>query len=319
MSLLSLLATTKAADGGSTPPPPGSQDVRPVLDDPLAQSMRPMRAATATVRVGPGREYSTLSQGFARANQLRDSSLNAAGIPSNWWANTTDPAVMRQLLDHRVDLIVDPGAYDESSVSEVGIPGLVAIYAADGQPGSVRLNQGVATGGWTYVEGLSITPPKVGGSKYAVHHTNTGTTIFSRCSFDTRGRTGGMGGDTPFGMDGAYPYGREAETIFYDCVFQGGTSTNLHGSDSAGDPDIIAYIKCSYAGGNLQYGGGLNEATVWGIDCTAGSVNGYGDFTVTYLSGCALETPSTTVDADRRDWPVPVGGLSPYWRAQLGL
>ena len=318
MSLLSLLATaaTAAPDVG---PPPGSSDVRPVLDDPVAQSMRPMRPATATIRVGAGREYSTLSQGLARAELLRDSSLLAAGIPSNWWANTTVPAVMLQLLDHRVDVIVDPGAYDEDHLFELGIPGLVAVYAADGQPGSVRINQGLATGGWTYVEGLSITPPKVGGSKYAVHHTNTGTSIFSRCGFDTRGRTGGMGGDTPFGMDGAAPYGREAETIFYECVFQGGTSTNLHGSETGGDPDIIAYIKCSYAGGNLQYSGGTNLATVWGVDCTAGSINGYGDYTTTHLSGCILETPSTTVDTDRSDWPVPVGGLSPYWRAQLGL
>ena len=86
-----------------------------------------------------------------------------------------------------------------------------------------------------------------------------------------------------------------------------------------GDPDIIAYIGCSYAGGNLQYSGGGNPAEVWGIDCTAGSVNGYGDYTATYLSGCTLETPSTTVDADRRDWPVPYGGLSAYWRSTLGF
>ena len=314
MSLLSLLALAAAA--GEPPPLPGSADVRPPLDDPLAAALRPMLPATATVRVGPSRTYPTLSLGLERAAQLRDSSLNAAGLAGTWAA--TDPATLRQRLNHRVDVLVDPGLYDEDHLFELGIPGLVAIYAADGQPGSIQLNQGIASGGWNYIEGLAITPPKLGGSKYAVHHTNLGTSIFSRCGFDTRDRTGGSGGDTPFGMDGAYLNGREAETIFYDCAFQGGTQTNLHGAD-VGDPDIIAYIGCSFPGGNLQYSGGGNLAEVWGVDCVAGSVNGYGDFTDTYLSGCTLETPSSTADEERRDWPVPYGGLSAYWRSTLGF
>lgn len=325
MSALLALLTALGPDGtppDNGPPPPGSSDVRPALDDPVAQSMRPDAPPIETVRVGPTRDFTTVFDALRYARNVQASALAAAGkaIP----ADRSSPA-MGLLRDYRVDIIIDPGTYPEP-VSGGGVPisAHFALYAADGQARSVTIRAGAAySDGWTYHEGIVYDPRGRTGAKYGAHLGGYGTTIFSRGGMYHSAATAGS--SWAMGMDG---YGN-GWTYCYDWDFNhasaGGRTNNHAASSITTIPEQMIYINCRSNGGLEFNPMGSSGHTMWAVDCEADWVGIEPAGTNTLITDGnvqALTNPQRyrhTPDQTRRDWPVPVGGLSPYWRARLGL
>lgn len=321
MSVLGALAGLMA--GGGTPwappaqedtPPPGQVvDQLPTLDDQLASSLRPDGRRIGLLTVGAsGRDHTTIREALARAVQMQRASASADGAQ---WPQVVELREMARMRDYLTVVLVDPGDYAEGGTQPLLVPPHVAIIAADGGHSSVRIGVGVDTLGWAYLEGLHVRPPRDGtAGKYVSHHANRGTTIWSRCTLDTDGRSGGLGGDTPIGADGI----NDGHLTLHDVTLTGGTYTNLHGRQDLLRPEEVCFVRCRYDDGTLHYAA-LTDAVacqVWAVDCEARSVTTLGAAVDLHVAGGAYDLPPSPTDA-RADWPIPTGGISPTWRAIL--
>lgn len=289
-------------------PPPGTVvDGLPALDDPVAASMRPTGARLKLYTVGPtGRDFTTIVEAVTAGSNLR----SAVGATR----------------DTRVDILIDPGTYPETAAAGViNIPAHMALYAADGGRRSVTVLAGIECPGWAHQEGIVYDARTSTTAKYGLHHVGNGVSVFSRGNFYNSAATIGSGWAA--GMDGV-GYGH---TVMYDMHLTGpdvNTRTNMHSAISGGaDPETMIYVNCVTNGG-LEFNpmDSTPAHELWAINCQAAWVGlGGGTGAKFYGSGNTMSDTTKwaafrkTLDATRTDWPVPVGGLTSYWRTALGL
>lgn len=315
-----LPAPVIGAGGGAAPTPtPRPLLVPPTVNDPIVNQMRPDPkygvAQALIARDGTG-DFTTFADAFAHADDLRFLAMALGG------ASTSSAR-------YRVDYFVKPGFYDETIDADAPIN--VAFYALDPTPGSTTLNWGITTGrpgnDSLYWEGIDINnPTRYFNPKYPVHHTNYGTTIFTRCTFNNNSNGAG-GGKTGIGMDGA-DYGT---LVLHDVIITAGGGTNLHGwaPPAKSYPETVVLSKVR-ADDTIGYGanGGTTADEIWLSECVAPSLEVGGEATIMHVSKCQAENVSHTVGGrgaanlgidTRSDWPVPVGGLSAYDRQRVGL
>lgn len=307
MSLVAALAGFSSVPASKIPPPPDS----------VIEQIRPNGRSIAEILVAPqGGDFTTMKAA-------------AAAIPAIQLAKRTAEGCPILTPNYRVDVIVKPGIYGE----EVASPQFVAWYG-DGPRGSIQLQQyptaelplvGVlTTAGNIYWEGIDVVElyqdsyVQVGGKdypKYPIHGTAYGTSIFTRCTLDSRKAAGA----TPCGSDGI-----DGGTIlFYDCDMTG--NTNNHGEAGTRVPQTTMYVNCRNTG--YVNWDALNAVAVdhlWVVGGNVGGVSLAGTASKLHLDPATIvgaggvTRPSGSQDDDT-DWPIPLGGLSAADRAYYGM
>lgn len=316
MSLLAILAggRTAAAPAASTPPPGTAvdPDALPTPADTMTAQLRPTGRSIGTLRVGPTRAYKTLPEAAAKAKNIQSATMATEG------ATTLTP-------NYRVDIIVDPGVYDQGMQGLV-IPEFTAWYAADTTPHSTTVVDGLNQGANVYWEGVDI-ERRINGlwePKYAFHFQVGGTTILANCRLTNSDPASG-GAGTWAGMDGS----NNGALLFYNVDGVVGTptltqGTNLHGAATNTAPNTVMYVDCTSNGALAWSDLGSGQASqVWIVGTSAQGIvaDSYAPSATIHLAPSSVVTANSWNGAldTRADWPIPVGGLSPYWRAQLGL
>lgn len=296
-----LLATPTA------PTPAASTDPRPVIADPVVMQMRPNSRCIATLHVGPGREYPTLLSTTAAVAEIQEQRRRAEGTPY-------------LTPDYRVDILVDPGVYEDDWIETQRF---LAVYAADGQRGSVILRGPDARWdpeGVSYMEGVTIetTTPTDGtyGSKYPVHLGAKQTHIFTRGSLIAN-NTAALGSGSSIGTDGQ----DGGFVVLHDMTLVG--STNQHGWELAKMtvPMTLVYSKVD-CNGAIGYGALSDERAdeVWFVDCSAQHIGTSGAQVISHIARTTyVATGFEGVTDTRDDWPIPIGGLSARDRAHYGM
>ena len=312
MSLLTILAA--ATTGGVVTPPPPT-DPRPATDDPILAALRPNGRSIGTITVGPTGDYATIGAGRDAALTLQAASLASEG--------RTVPTP-----NDRVDILVEPGIYDEV----LWIPGgkWFAFYAADPTQ-TTRLEHhnaaGVSTGdlgtlatnGAIYWEGIDVSLEKVAGQesnwpKYPIHHVGDRTSIFAACTLNAYSASAVA--LTPIGMDGV----NGGTTLLYD-VALGTGATNMHGSldNSAATAETMIYVNCTSPSTINFQGMVASDGDLWVVDCTAATISANNaTLHVSGSTGTVTLAGSATQDTNAA-WPVPTGGLSAADRAYYGM
>lgn len=307
--------------GGARTPVEPEADPRPVVDDPVVMQMRPDGRRIGLLRVGPGREHTTIHDAITAAYGIQAAKMQAEGV------QTITP-------NYRVDVLVDPGLYADDWVPGQGTG--VHVMAADGKRSSATLrypatftglptdaSRGWSPGNLCWWEGIDVqtvpsSDPAVLGPKYPCHGELAmiagffATCIISRCKLIPKSNEPGIGTN---GGDGAM-------IVLHDVDVQGGTNQHGWPDDKMVEPMTAVYSKCI---SNIGLGYGALSDTrpdqVWIVDCTAPNLGSGGAAVRTHVARSTSTNPvgvSGTLD-NRADWPVPVGGLSPAARAQYGM
>lgn len=277
-----------ATDGGLTEIPSPTAAYPPALDN-LQALLRPELPAVATLYVGRGKQYATLTEAIAAV----DSKRSGPPAPHN-----------------RVDIIVSPGVYVENLkppthigiIGATGSPDDVVIQGINAQPSFVGV---LYTRGSLYMEGVTVyQPPGVEGvsqfnPKYPIHHDHHGTLVMSHCKLTAMNRFSG-GGGTCLGVDGG-----DAGMIFaYKTVFEGitGASTNSHGPNTNDTAPITnIYVDCTMSSST-----GYNA-----LDTSSGTLYLMG---ATTCQGVTTKGPNVTLvlDPAATVGPVTASGLVEY-------
>lgn len=304
-----MLATTAV-----TPAPP-APDPRPEPLDSVIAAIRPSGRLIGTLIVaqdGSG-DHTTISDATAEARDIQSAQLQADGL------TVATP-------NHRVDIIVKEGRYEEDSIRSY--PRWAAYYA-DGDVIVTRTTQnatGVADiGGYVYIEGfdfLKTTPPGEWTPKYPTHNAARGTTIWANVGFWT-GEVGGPHRGRASGNDG----NSGSTVLFYKCRANGDMAS--HGWDSQGadsDPQHIIFVETVTTGSvgfrSGDGGGGLSPDVSWVVGGQSGLVQVSGPNASLHLDpahatgSVAFNAATQTQDTH---WPIPFGGLSPRDRAHYGM
>ena len=314
MSLLALLA----AQGNTPVTPPAGTDPRPVVADATLNAIRPNGRRIGLLRVGPGKDYATISAAVSAANTIQVAKRDAEGLSS-------------LTPNHRVDIIIDAGTYTET----LGLPSpYLAFYAANGlkdgftvqQAGpSATLTGTLITNDSMYWEGGRILRAVQDNTtsnwpKHPVHHAGHvrgSTAIFARCTLDNQDPAS-SGGASAYGSDG----GTNGYVLLYDCTLTPG-GTNAHGAASTTTGhQTFAVVACTVgSGANWAAMNNIAPDELWVKDSAiAGGVTVSGAASKLHLSGSTVGGAVTAPTQDTRsDWPVPVGGLSPHERAHFGM
>lgn len=330
-SRANLLPLPAAPAGGAGSPPPATTQPRtftlPAVDDATVMAMRPTNHV-GQVLLGEGGE-ANIFDAIKKALAIQEIYQAVKGL------DKPTPAT-------RVVIGVTPGVHTipdwtralNPSTPEVErgrLPGFIDVIALEPTRDATTIQWGFSpSGGSHYWEGVNLTVPNTGvwEPKYPIHLSNAGTNIFTRVHF-TSENNGAGGGSAMFGTDGD----DGGCVVIHDAIFDGGT--NQHGWDTITIPSTCVYSKVIAKSG-LNFGDGpRTETQVWLVDSTAG--DGFdigGAYTHTHMSGCTgpltrpykdaqgqMQTgpaPTATLD-DRRDWPVPVGGLSALDRQKWGM
>lgn len=327
-----LLLPTAVAAGEGAAAPPATTTPRtftlPTIDDPTVMTMRPT-SHVGQVLLGEGGE-ATIFDAFKKALAIQELHQAVKGL------TTPTPAT-------RVVIGVAPGVYttpdwtralDPSTpgVERGWVPPFVDVIALEPTRDATTLEWGFGpSGGAHYWEGVNIRVPKTGQwePKYPIHLSNQGTNIFTRVSLTTDNVTSG-GGGTSIGTDGD----NGGCVVLHDVRMSGGT--NQHGWPSITEASTCVYSRVTTP---LNHGLGFAdnngvETQGWFIDCTTGSLELAGSAAHMHVNNCPAATVSqpvirgdgytwdgtisSTLD-DRRDWPIPTGGLSARDRAHYGL
>ena len=321
---------TTRAGGGSTPPTTTTPRTftLPTIDDPTIMAMRP-KDHVGQVLLGEGGE-TTIFDAFKKALAIQEMHQAIKGLTA------PTPAT-------RVDIGVAPGVYttpdwtralDPSSpqVERGWVPPFVDVIALDPTRDATTIEWGFGpSGGAHYWEGVNIHVPNTGQwePKYPIHLANQGTNIWARVALSTA-NTGAGGGRTSIGTDG-YDGGF---VVLHDVRMSGGT--NQHGG-----PSLTEASTCVYSRVTTPLANGLGfadnngvETHGWFIDCTTGSVELAGSAAHMHVNNCPGATvsqpvirgdgytwdgtTSSTLD-DRRDWPIPTGGLGARDKQRWGI
>ncbi|MGN8689478.1 hypothetical protein ACTND8_06185 [Atopobiaceae bacterium HCP3S3_F7] len=300
---MSILVALLAGRHATQPGEPQPADPRPVVDDPIVMAMRPDSRAIATLHVGPTREHATLTSAVAAAKQIQAARKTAEGAPF-------------LTPDYRVDIIMDPGHYDEPGpITPIGP--FIGVYAADVQKGTTSINREIVPHQFVYWEGVDIhTGAYMVDGKYCIHASNQrGTLVFARMSLT---KVDPANPDTQlvtYGHDG----GDWGFTVLYDATMTGGT--NAHGWDFDVHPQTFCMIDV-HGKGNAAWGGRNTPDHFWLIDssCDVVDTKALGGV---HINGTDVRSGTISLNGspldDRRDWPIPYGGLSPWARAHYGL
>jgi hypothetical protein len=274
--------------------------------------MRPNVAPVATILVGPSRTYHDLWAAVPSGNNLRSARIAADGVTGTAASHPR----------YRVTYLLDPGTY----TTPTGDIGLVIneanVYAVDPTPGSTVIHAGLSQCNNLYWEGVDIirTVNGLWDPKYAAHLQLSGTTIFANCRMENDDPLSG-GGGTWAGMDG----GDHLHLTFYGVtgvVGNPASGTNLHGPTTV--PVDLCFINVTDNGGLKWVMNGWQLTNMWVKDTTTPLIFSPAETLATkpilHLSGSTVTTNQWdgTIDSDA-NWPVPLGGFSPYWRTQIGL
>lgn len=301
-------------------------DMRPPAADPIVALMRPQDRCIGQITVskdGTG-DYTTVHEANAAATALKEAARSAETAPVQSFSTP----------NYRVDIIIAPGVYEEDYITDFNC---VAFYAADGGHSTVEIrgplhrlpgNPSVfEPSGFVYCEGIHIKTNATQGDdgyKYPLHLGNVKTFVFTRGTLTTSAGSA-IGSDL----------GSHVLAILHDVILNG--STNQHGWDLTGQPFpmVAVYSKVTQttAGGNLGLGGvdgrvdelwvvdsscmsNINLTGAQGLLHVNNSVARDGVVGIQSSSGGAIIGGATD---SRRDWPIPYGGVSDYWRDYLGL
>ena len=306
MSGAAILAGLLAAKPAPEPGGGAATDPRPFIDDPSIMAMRPSGRSIATLRVGPTRQYTNIQAAVDAAVLLQQARMDAENV------NDLTP-------NFRVDVLVDPGEYPQLALRAENTMG---FYSAGGVKGDTVIMDGsLDTQGSIYWEGIDLIPITPALHKYPVHHAALATSIFVRSRMEHLGE-GSHGWPTAFGMDGGY---NPATTVLYDC-WLGPGSLNCHGSLASGTYDgpehfILANSYMESSGGFDSWDDGVGSDEQWIVNSNVGGIVGEAAGG-THIGGTVNRSGIVNVNGPvdyATDWPVPVGGLSAYWRNYWGM
>lgn len=321
-----------AAVGGDTATPPTTTTPRtftlPTIDDPTVMAMRP-KGHVGQVLLGEGGE-TNIFDAFKKALGIQELYQAIKGLTA------PSPAT-------RVVIGVTPGVYttpdwthalnsSNPKVERGWVPPFVDVIALDPTRDSATVEWGFSPdGGAHYWEGVNIHVPNTGQwePKYPIHLANQGTNIWTRVSLTTANTASG-GGGTSIGTDGE----DGGCVVLHDVQLGGGT--NQHGWGHLKVPSTCVYSKVTQVPGHgLGFGdnNGL-ETEGWYVDCTTSEVSLTGNAAHMHVNNCPgakvtqlpLQgdgyvwdgTTRYTLD-NRRDWPIPTGGLSARDKQKWGL
>lgn len=274
-------------EGGATPADPAR--LRPATTDPDTLALRPDRQIVQTRRVGPDRDYPTITAALA-------------GLP------TVDPATQI------VDIIIDPGTYRETVTTPAA--GTVALFGAGPgaqviAPDDAKAVGVLTTGGSVYVEGMEfVLPATTTGTwpKYPLHGTSSGSSAFVDVTWTARNTTIAQGRPSAVGAD----MGPRSTTTFLRNVFDGttgsGLATNLHGWAANTDPLTVVFADCTtvqtQTTGYDSLGSGQADE-VWIIGQKGGTdIMAKGTATRLHTDWTGpITSSSTTLRDARTDWP----------------
>lgn len=316
--------------GGSTPPATTTPRTftLPTIDDPTVMAMRP-KDHVGQVLLGEGGE-ATIFDAFKKALAIQEMHQAVKGLTA------PTPAT-------RVVIGVAPGVYtvpdwtralDPSSpqVERGWVPPFVDVIALNPTRDATTIEWGFSpSGGAHYWEGVNIHVPKTGQwePKYPIHLANQGTNIWTRVSLTTDNVASG-GGGTSIGTDGD-----DGGCVVLHDVYMGG-GTNQHGWPFLTQPSTCVYSKVTQKlGYSLGFGDNNGvETEGWYVDCTTSEVSLGGNAAHMHVNNCPGAkvsqppaqgdgytwdgTISSTLD-DRRDWPIPTGGLSARDKQKWGI
>lgn len=302
MSLLAMIAAMQT--NGATPPAP--MDPRPTPLDATVKAIRPTWRTIFTARIetdGSG-DYPTIADAIKAAKAAQSARMASEG------ASAATP-------NYSCRIILGPGDFMEP----IYHPPAWSQFYGQGSTRTRILGRGDDTDprgvmelqGRIYIEGMSsrgYTGPANG--HYAVHTANNRTTTWVDFGI--------LGGG--YGADGA-GFG---QTTFYRCDLGDG-ALNLHGWPDLSDRETICYVDCvstGRIGWTTSSPTAPSEVWVIGGASKVASVHVVGASTVLHLDPAITPTPAlpsdTTTNRDARtDWPVPLGGLSPWDQALYGM
>lgn len=326
---MSLLLDLTRAAGGST-----TTSWIPATTDPVLASMRPKgrQIAEYLVRQDGTGTHTSITAAIASAVAAQNARLDAELVPR-----------VKITPNYRVDIVIGPGDYQVTPSDFPDVPQWVNLYAQDPtqRPRLWYSNNGgpagvIMTRGRQYIEGLIIEQDRQYGTawpKYPIHHSGTGATVIANCVL--LGTTGGSltTQGTPvahsaIGMDGA----DHSNTVLYR-VQMPRAQMNMHGwvDYEIPNPLSVCYVECladrfSHQSSILPEG---VRDDMWVVGCTTDPDGSLRDITpngqtALHLDPAHVGSPTirgnaaSTQDA-RTDWPVPVGGLTPYDRAYYGM
>lgn len=296
-------------------------DLRPTISDPVVMAMRPQGRLLAQLTVSktnPDADFSTIHEANAAAVAIRDAKMDRDHAPRRTW-------------NHRVDIIIDPGVYEDDYIRDFDS---IAFYAADGGHSSVQIKaptgrDAVAASafephGFTYCEGISIETRTMddgkAGYKYPLHLGQIKVFVWTRGSLLAHD-SNALGSGAAIGTDG----GSNATIVLHDVRLDGGT--NQHGWDSTTMPDPldIVYSYVTQTGppdAGIGYGAltDLRADRFWAANSRAvRGIGAAGAMVVKHVYNCDPGTGTITANDNRSDWPIPYGGYSNYYRATYGL
>lgn len=321
-----------AAGGGESPPPPVTTQPRtftlPTVDDDTVMAMRPTNHV-GQVLLGEGGE-SNIFDAIKKALVIQELYQAVKGL------DKPTPAT-------RVVIGVTPGVYTiddwdrtfdptTPGVERGRLPAFIDVIALDPTLDATTIQWGFTPeGGAHYWEGVNLHVPPTGQlePKYPIHLSNTGTNIFTRVALTSSNAKAG-GGYASIGTDGD----NGGCVVLHDVRLGGGT--NQHGWPYITEPSTCVYsrVTCPLEW-NLGFGDNNGvETEGWFVDCVAGHIDLVGNAAHMHVNNCPGAkvsqlvargdgytwdgTISYTLD-DRRDWPVPTGGLSARDKQKWGV
>lgn len=295
-------------------------DLRPTISDPVVMAMRPQgrRLAQITVsKTNPDADYSTIHEANAAAMAIRNAQVGRDRAPRRTW-------------NHQVDIIIDPGVYEDDYIRDFDS---IAFYAADGGYSSVKIK--APTGrdavaatafephGFVYAEGISIETRTMddgqAGYKYPLHLGQIKVFVWTRGSLLAHDPNA-LGSGAAIGTDG----GSNATIVLHDVHLDGGA--NQHGWDATAMPDPldIVYSHVTQTG---PFDAGLGYAALtdlradrfWAANSKAvRGIGAAGAMVVKHVYNCDPGTGTINATDNRSDWPIPYGGYSDYYRNTYG-
>lgn len=306
--LLPLLAA--ATTGGATPNAPQPQPL--TTSDPVLLQMRPhgKRRIIATIEVGPGKPYATITAGInaAKAAQAaKRAQESAAFVTPEYW----------------VAVLVQPGTYydrltgaEAVSVHAMGAVEVVESTVSAGATGN-PIDWGQDTlAGSGFWEGITFRQPASNPAvnlrgKYLLHNIVGGNyaSVFAGCTFVEQNPNA----NAVYGQNEA----TGCNLTFYNCTWTNTAGVSNQVMYGIGTVNVINMQGNT---GNFGGGGGRVGDHLWVDELT------YFPGGLAIGAASALHAPANAASSFsytgslrdyRTDWPIPIGGLTPdnhtYW------